>query len=57
MARLTNEQVDALNYFADAYLNTGCDEAEATDHAEFMLCKFMGDAEQLRFAAVPYLDM
>lgn len=57
MTRYTNDQVHALNYFADAYLNTGCDEDDAADFAVAMLNRFEGDAEALRFEAERYRDM
>lgn len=57
MSRFTKEQQDALNYFCDAYLNTGCEEEEAIAHSEFMLKQCDGSAERLRFEAERYRDM
>ena len=53
----TKAQKDALNFFCDAYMNTGCDEDEAVEHSEFMLSKCGGDAETLYYEAERYRDM
>jgi len=57
MAKFTEEQKAALNYFTDCYLNTGADEDEAQDHAEFILAQCGGNPEQLYFEAERYRDM
>jgi hypothetical protein len=42
-ARKLSELDEALRYFAQTYMNTGCEWDEACDHAEFMSHQFRFD--------------
>jgi len=57
MERFTQDQKDALNYFCNAYMNTGCDEDEAIEHSEFMLAQCDGIPDLLYNEAQRYRDM
>ena len=56
-ASRARELADAMRYFRDLYLNTGCEEDEADQHTEFMAEQVGFNPEQLRFEAARYEDM